>query len=127
MSDSPLERYGRPALAVVILSLAVLSAVSGYQRLETQGAAAAGDVVVNLYIAGLVVWGLAVEGFETDRFRVLLYLGLVLWGVVDVAVGATTVFSVVFLVIGTALLARVGYRYIQRWQNPVYDRVSGHR
>ncbi len=113
MSDSLLERYGRPALAAVILALAVLSAVSGYRRVETQGVAAVGDVVVNLYIAGLVVWGLAVEGFETDRFRTLLYLGLVLWGVVDVAVGTVTPFSVAFLVLGSVLIARQGYRYVQ--------------
>lgn len=110
MTDSALSRYGRPAVVVFVLSLAALSAVSGYARLETQGVAALGDVVVNVYIAALVLWGVAVEGFDTDRFRTALYAGLVLWGVVDVAVGAVTPFSVVFLVVGTALLARMGYR-----------------
>ncbi|EMA57211.1 hypothetical protein [Halorubrum lipolyticum] len=111
MSDSTLYRYGRPAIVVFVLSLAVLSAVSGVARLETQGLAALGDVVVNGYIAALVVWGVAVEGFDTDRFRTALYAGLVLWGVVDVAVGTVTPFSLVFLVAGTALLARLGYRH----------------
>jgi|AntRauTorcE11897_2_1112592.scaffolds.fasta_scaffold00012_96 hypothetical protein len=110
MADSTLSRYGRLAVVVFVLSLAVLSAVSGLARLETQGLAALGDVVVNGYIAALVVWGVAVEGFDTDRFRTALYAGLVLWGVVDVAVGTVTAFSVVFLLAGTALLARMAYR-----------------
>ncbi|WP_144796892.1 hypothetical protein [Halorubrum depositum] len=110
MTDSTLYRYGRPAVVVFVLSMAVLSAVSGYARLETQGIAALGDVAVNAYIALIVVWGAAVEGFDTDRFRTALYAGFVLWGVVDVAVGAVTPFSVVFLVAGTALLARTGHR-----------------
>ncbi|QKY17533.1 hypothetical protein [Halorubrum sp. CBA1229] len=113
MTDSTLYRYGRPAIVVFVLSMAVLSAVSGYARLEAQGLAALGDVVVNGYIALLVVWGVAVEGFDTDRFRTALYAGLVLWGVVDVAAGAVTPFSVVFLVAGTALLARMAYRRTQ--------------
>ena len=110
MADSALYRYGRPAVVVFVVSLAALSAVSGYARLETQGLAALSDVVVNGYIAAIVVWGAAVEGFDTDRFRAALYVGLVLWGVVDVVVGAVTPFSIVFLVVGTALLALVGYR-----------------
>ena len=110
MTDSTLSRYGRPAVVVFVLSLAALSAASGVARLETQGLAALGDVVVNGYIAALVVWGAAVEGFATDRFRSALYAGLVLWGVVDVAVGSVTPFSLVFLAAGTALLARMGYR-----------------
>ena len=109
MVDS-IRRYGRPAVLVIVLSLAVLSALGGVARLETQGLAALGDVIVNGYIAALVVWGVAVEGFDTDRFRAALYAGLVLWGVVDVAVGAVTPFSVIFLVAGAALLARLWYR-----------------
>ncbi|WP_049983353.1 hypothetical protein [Halorubrum sp. BV1] len=112
MVDARIGRYGRLAVAGAVVLLAVLSAASGSARLGTQGAAAAGDVVVSLYIAALVVWGVVAEGFRTDRFRVLVSLGLVLWGVVDVAVGAATARSVALLVIGTALLARVGYRRI---------------
>jgi len=113
MTDSTLSRYGRPAVVAFVLSLAAISVVSGVARLETQGIAALGDVVVNGYIAALVVWGAAAEGFDTDRFRTALYAGLVLWGVVDVAVGSVTPFSVVFLGAGTALLVRMGYRRVQ--------------
>ena len=112
MADSTLTRYGRPAVVVFVLSLAALSVASGVARLETQGLVALGDVVVNGYIAAIVVWGGAREGFDTDRFRTALYGGLVLWGVVDVAVGSVTPFSVVFLVAGTVLLARMGYRRV---------------
>ena len=110
MAESPVARYVRPALAVAILGLAVLSTASAVARLETQGVAAAGDAVVALYIAALVGWGLAVEGFDTERFRTALYLGLVLWGAVDVAVGTPTALSIGFLAVGALLLARMGYR-----------------
>ena len=113
MTDSTLYRYGRPAVVVFVLSMAALSVVSGVARFETQGFAALGDVVVNGYIAALVLWGAAVEGFATDRFRTALYAGLVLWGVVDVAVGSVTPVSTFFLVAGTALLARIVYRRAQ--------------
>ncbi|MFC7188343.1 hypothetical protein [Halorubrum yunnanense] len=113
MPGSAPYRYGRAAVVALVVSLAVLSAVSGLARLETQGPAALGDVVVNGYIALLVVWGAAVEGFDTDRFRTGLYVGLVSWGLVDVAVGVATPVSVVFLVGGTALLARMGYRRVR--------------
>jgi hypothetical protein len=110
VTDSSLRRYGRPAVVVLVLALAVLSAAGGVARFETQGLAALGDVVVNGYIAVIVVWGAAVEGFDTDRFRTALYAGLVLWGVVDVAVGSVTAVSLVVLAAGTALLARMGYQ-----------------
>ena len=113
MTDSTLYRYGCPAVVVFVLSMAALSVVSGLARLESQGIAALGDVVVNGYIGALVIWGVAAVGFDTDRFRTALYAGLVLWGVVDVAVDTVTPFSIVFLVAGTALLARMGYRRTQ--------------
>ena len=113
MADSTLSRYGRPAVVVFVLSLAALSVASGVARLETQGPAALGDVLVNGYIGVLIIWGVTVEGFDTDRFRTALYAGLVLWGLADVAVGTVTPVSAFFLVIGTALLARMGYRRTQ--------------
>ena len=112
MVDARIERYGRLAVSGAVVLLAVLSAASGYASLGTRGAAAAGDVVVGLYVAALVVWGVVAEGFRTDPFRVLLSLGLALWGAVDIAVGAATARSVALLVIGAALLARVGYRRV---------------
>jgi len=109
MSDPAVARYVRPALAVAILGLAVLSAATAVARPETRGVAAVGDLVVDLYIAGLVAWGLAVEGFDTDRFRAALYLGLVFWGVVDLALGTPTALSVGLLAVGALLLARLWY------------------
>ncbi len=122
MSDSLFDRYGRPALAVVIVVMATLSVFSGYLRFEDQGVAALADSAVSLYIALLVLWGLFREGFDTFRFRVLLYLGLIFWGTVDFLLGTDTTFSMVILIGGSLLLARAAYQYAQRQRKPVYDR-----
>ncbi|MGM0449127.1 MAG: hypothetical protein ACQERM_12910 [Methanobacteriota archaeon] len=122
MSDSTFDRYGRPAIAVVVLSMALLSVFSGYLRFEQQGVVALADSAVSVYIAGLMLWGLFREGFDTDRFRVLLYLGLVLWGSVDFLIGTDSTLSLVILIGGALLLGRAVYQYAQRRQKPVYDR-----
>lgn len=122
MSDSTFDRYGRPAIAVVVLSMALLSVFSGYLRFEQQGVVALADSAVSVYIAGLMLWGLFREGFDTDRFRVLLYLGLVLWGSVDFLIGTDSTLSLVILIGGALLLGRAAYQYTQRRQKPVYDR-----
>ncbi|EMA66824.1 hypothetical protein C461_09946 [Halorubrum aidingense JCM 13560] len=122
MSDSTFDRYGRPAIAVVVLSMALLSVFSGYLRFEQQGVVALADSAVSVYIAGLMLWGLFREGFGTDRFRVLLYLGLVLWGSVDFLIGTDSTISLVILIGGALLLGRAAYQYAQRRQKPVYDR-----
>jgi hypothetical protein len=122
MSDSTFDRYGRPAIAVVVLSMALLSVFSGYLRFEQQGVVAVADSAVSVYIAGLMLWGLFREGFNTDRFRVLLYLGLVLWGSVDLLVGTDSTLSLVILIGGAVLLGRAAYQYAQPRQKPVYAR-----
>ncbi|WP_435093225.1 hypothetical protein [Halorubrum sp. N11] len=122
MSDSTFDRYGRPSIAVVVLVMATLSLYSGYLRFEQQGIVVIADSAVSLYIAGLMLWGLFREGFDTPRFQILLYLGLVLWGGVDFLLGTGSTVSVVLGVGGLILLARAAYRYSQRQRKPVYDR-----
>lgn len=122
MSDSLYDRYGRQVIGGIVLGLALLSAVFGAISIEQRGLAAVGDVVVSLYIAGLVVWGYFREGFETVRFRALLYFGLVLWGTVDYLGGVESAFTFVLLIGGSLLLAREAYRYAERQRKPVYDR-----
>ncbi len=122
MSDSLYGRYGRQVIGGVILALALLSAVSGYFRIEQEGLAAVGDVGVSLYLAALVTWGFFKEGFDTFRFRIALYFGLTLWGTVDVLTGSESPFSYVLLIGGSLLLARAAYKYADRQRKPVYER-----
>lgn len=122
MGDSLFDRYGRPAIAVVIIVMAMLSVFSGYLRFDQQGFAALADSAVSLYIAALMLWGLFQEGFDTFRFRVLLYLGLILWGSVDFLLGVDSTISLIMLIGGSLLLARAAYQYAQRQQKPVYER-----
>lgn len=122
MSDSTFDRYGRPAIAVAVLVMAALSLFSGYLRFDQQGIVALADSAVSLYIAGLMLWGLFREGFDTFRFRVLLYLGLVFWGSVDFFLGTNSTIAVTLIIGGLLLLARAAYQYAQRRQKSVYER-----
>ncbi|WP_418280241.1 hypothetical protein [Halorubrum sp. DTA98] len=122
MSDSWYDRYGRHVIGGLILALALLSVVGGYIQIDRYGRTALGDVGVSVYIAGLVLWGFFREGFDTIRFRILLYLGLVLWGTVDYLSGSDSPFTFVLLIGGSLLLARAAYNYSETQRKPVYDR-----
>ncbi len=122
MSDSLYDRYGRQVIGGLILALAILSIVGGYAQIAERGLAAAGDVLVSLYIAGLVLWGFFREGFDTFRFRIALYLGLVMWGTVDYVGGSDSPLTFVLLIGGSLLLARATYKYADRQRRPVYER-----
>ena len=122
MSDSLHDRYGRQVIGGIILALAGLSIVSGYFRIGQEGLAAVGEVAVSLYIAGVVLWGLLDEGFDTFRFRVALYVGMVAWGVSDFLVGTDSMVSLIVLVVGAVLLTRAVYGYVQQQRKPVYER-----
>ncbi len=122
MSDSLYDRYGRQVIGGIILALAMLSIVSGYFRIGQEGLAAVGDVAVSLYIAGVVLWGLLDEGFDTVRFRIALYIGMVLWGVSDFVAGTDSAVSFVVLAVGSVLLIRAVYSYVQARRKPVYER-----
>ncbi|MWV64071.1 hypothetical protein GRS48_04420 [Halorubrum sp. JWXQ-INN 858] len=122
MSESLYGRYGRQVLGGALLALALLSAFAGFLQIQQHGLTAVGDVAVSLYIAGLVVWGYFREGFDTFRFRVLLYVGLVAWGTVDHLGGSDSPFTFVLLIGGSLLLARAAYKYAERQRKPVYDR-----
>lgn len=122
MAGSWYDRYGRQVIGGLLLALALLSIASGYLRIAEQGLAALGDVAVSVYIAALVLWGFFREGFDTLRFRVLLYVGLVLWGTVDYLGGSDSPFTFVLLIGGSLLLARAAYTYAEDQRKPVYER-----
>lgn len=122
MSDSLYDRYGRRLVGGTILGLAILSVASGLVRLQDAGLVAVGDILVSLYVAGLALWGLFREGFDTPRFRTALYAGLVLWGAVDVLAGDPSAVSYVLLFGGLVLFARSAYRYRRDRDEPVSER-----
>ena len=122
MSDSLYDRYGRGVIGGLVLGLAILSVVGGYYQIEQGGTGAVPDVLVSLYIAGLVLWGFFREGFDTFRFRVLLYAGLVMWGTVDYLGGSDSALTYLLIIGGSLLLARATYTYADRQRKPVYER-----
>lgn len=122
MSDSLEDRYGRRIIGGFVLALVLVSAIHGYFLIEQNGPSAVGEVGVSLYIVTLVAWGFFREGFDTVRFRVLLYVGFVVWGTVDLLGGSDSPLTFVLLIGGSLLLARAAYRYSERQRKPVYDR-----
>jgi hypothetical protein len=118
MSESPSERYGRRLIGGTVVGLAGLSVAAGVLRFGEVGIAVVGDVAVGLYIAGLALWGLFREGFDTHRFRAALYAGLVLWGTADLLGGAGSTVSFVILIGGSLLLAWEASGYVRRRHSP---------
>ncbi|WP_066416459.1 hypothetical protein [Halorubrum aethiopicum] len=122
MSDSLYDRYGRPAVVGFVLVLAGLSVASAYLRVSSAGLAAAGDAVVSLYIAAVVVWGTFREGYDTARFRIALYGVLVLWGSADLIAGAEAPLAYLFLVGGSLLIAWESYSSPRDGRKPASER-----
>jgi hypothetical protein len=122
MSDSPYDRYGRPVVVGLVVVLAALSVASAYLRVASAGLAAAGDALVSLYIAAVVVWGTFREGYDTARFRIALYGVLVLWGSADLVAGADAPLAYLFLVGGSLLIAWESYSSTGDGRQPASER-----
>lgn len=122
MSDSLYQQYGRPLIKVAVMFLAGLSVAGAYVQIQTFGVAGIPDAIVSLYIAGLILWGVFWEGFQTFRFRVLLYAGVILWGTTGLIQDPGNTLSAILVIGGSLLLARVGYKEYERRNKPVYKR-----
>lgn len=122
MSDSLYDRYGRSVLKVIVVFLAGTSLASAYYQLTTYGLSGVPDALVSVYIAALIVWGMFYEGFDTFRFRGLLYLGVTLWGTVEVIGNPDATWAYLIVIVGALLLARTGYKEYERRTKPVYER-----
>ena len=90
---------------VVVLFLVVL--VSAYFQLQTGGDTfELLEVVVSLYIVSIVALGVFRDSFDTRRFRIALYVGVVAWALVSFVGGNQSVVTVLLLVLGALLLTR---------------------
>ncbi|GAA0506774.1 hypothetical protein SAMN04488066_101220 [Halorubrum aquaticum] len=116
------DRYGRPVVVGFVVVLAGLSVASAYLRVSSAGLAAAGDALISLYIAGVVVWGTFREGYDTARFRIALYGVLVLWGSADLIAGSEGAIPYLFLIGGSLLIAWESYSHTRDRGKPVYER-----
>lgn len=104
--------YGRRILRVVVVGLLALSVAAAASLASSEGLTPSviGTVVVTLYVAGLVAYGVFYEAMETRRFRLALYVGVVLWGAEGLLVGDGSALNYVLLLGGAALFVREWYR-----------------
>jgi len=68
-----------------------------------------GDVAVTIYVSALVFYGVFWEATESQRFRVALYFGVVLWGSERFLSGNESVFTVVLILGGLGMVIRELY------------------
>ena len=83
MPDStPYATYGKQAVRVAVVFLIAISLAASYALLASDGFTldAIGSVLVTLYIAALVFYGVFWDAMDTRPFRIALYGGVIIWG-----------------------------------------------
>lgn len=109
--SNPYLKYGRQFLKGVVVFLIAISLAASYALVAEQGfsLAVVGDILVTLYIAGLVFYGVFWDAMDTRRFRLALYAGIILWGAERFLSGQETLFTYALLLGGMGLLVRELY------------------
>ena len=112
MADSAsYAAVGKRLLKVAVAFLVALSIAASAALLTNEGLtpAVVGNVVVTVYISGLVVYGIVRDAMDTRRFRLALYVGVVLWGAERLLSGGESPVSYALLLGGAALFVRELY------------------
>lgn len=112
MADSnAYETYGKPVIKGLVVFLISLSLFASYSLLTQEGASldVIGDILVTLYISGLVFYGLFWEKMDTRRFRLALYFGVLLWGAERFISGDESFLSVALILGGLGMFVRELY------------------
>ncbi|MEA1932144.1 hypothetical protein [Halohasta litorea] len=111
MSESTGTDYWGVLLRAGVGFLVAVSLAASVRLLSTNGLSPAvvGEIGVTLYVSGLVIYGLFWGSMESQRFRVALYFGVVLWGGERFLSGNESVFTVVLLLGGMGMVIRELY------------------
>ncbi len=83
MSESnTYAKYGKQFLKGFVVFLIAVAIAASYALIAAEGLTlnVLGDVLVTLYIAGLVFYGVFWDAMDTRPFRIALYFGVLLWG-----------------------------------------------
>lgn len=102
LSDRQITLLSR-AFVLVLVAFVLLGA---FFQIQTGGTAAFLEVAVSLYVVGLVALAVFRGGFDTKRFRIALYIGVVAWALVSYVAGNDSIVTLVLLVVGALLLTR---------------------
>ena len=105
------ETYGKPIIKGAVVFLISLSLFASYSLVAEQGVSAdvLGDILVTLYIAALVFYGVFWETMDTRRFRLALYFGVLLWGAERFISGDDSFLTVALILGGLGMFVRELY------------------
>ncbi len=120
MGDTLWERFGGTAVRGFVVFFVAVFLVSTATELQQQGVTALPNAVIGLYVIGLIAWATFYNGFEDLRFRVLLAIGLVAWGGLDVVRSQISTTSLLYLSIGVGLLGLSAWER-RRDGQPLYE------
>ena len=111
MSDSTEPRYGKLVIRALVAFLVAVSVAASVSLVSSEGLtpSVVGNLVVTLYISALVVYGVFWGRLTGRRFRIALYVGVVLWGGERYLSGSESILTVVLLLGGMGMVIRELY------------------
>lgn len=120
MANTLWERYGGTAARALVMFFVAVFLASTATELQQQGVTALPNAVIGMYVIGLIAWATFYNGFEDLRFRVLLAIGLVAWGGLDVVRSQVSSTSIMYVSIGVGLLGLSAWER-RRDGKPLYE------
>lgn len=111
MSESTETNYWKVLLRAAVGFFVAVALAASFRLVSTNGLSPAvvGEIGVTLYVSALVLYGVFWGSMESHRFRVALYIGVVLWGAERFLSGNESVLTVVLLFGGMAMVIRELY------------------
>ncbi|ERH03671.1 MAG: hypothetical protein J07HR59_00792 [Halorubrum sp. J07HR59] len=104
MGETLWDQFGETAVRAFVVIFAGLFLLSTVADVQQQGLTALPTALIGMYVIGLTGWAGFYDGLEDPRFRVLLALGLVAWGGVDIVRSQLSTTSIAFVSLGAGLL-----------------------
>jgi hypothetical protein len=111
MSESSGIQYRKLFVRALVAFLVAVSLAAAVSLIGREGLtpAVVGEIVVTIYVSALVVYGVFWEAMSGRRFRIALYVGVVLWGGERYLSGNESLLTVVLLLGGMAMVLRELY------------------
>jgi len=111
MSESTDTQYAKLIIRTLVAFLVAVSLAASVSLIGREGLtpAVVAEIVVTIYVSALVVYGVFWEALAGRRFRIALYVGVVLWGGERYLSGNESVLTVVLLLGGMAMVLRELY------------------
>lgn len=105
------ETYRKPIIRGAVVFLISVSLVTSFSLVSSEGLTpeVIGDIAVGLYVSALVFYGVFWEAMDSRRFRLALYIGVVLWGGERFISGDDSVLTVGLILGGMGMAVRERY------------------